>query len=128
MGSPLLLNVTEKQSDSGDAIYNVWSTKVLAFIQQTEYGDNINVKTKVDNEWKTKEGDKYYYWHIYGKNGKEEKNGKPIHFVKANHSGRQNINKYKFTFNIVIKDYNAKTINNAFILNNIEAKVFKETV
>lgn len=128
MGSPLLLNVTEKQSDSGDAIYNVWSTKVLAFIQQTKYGDNINVKTKVDNEWKTKEGDKYYYWHIYGKNGNEEKNGKPIHFVKANHSGRQNINKYKFTFNIVIKDYNAKAINNAFILNNIEAKVFKETV
>lgn len=128
MGSPLLLNVTEKQSDSGDAIYNVWSTKVLAFIQQTKYDDNINVKTKVDNEWKTKEGDKYYYWHIYGKNGNEEKNGKPIHFVKANHSGRQNINKYKFTFNIVIKDYNTKAINNAFILNNIKAKVFKETV
>lgn len=117
MGSPLV-NAAEKQGTD----YNVWSTKVLGFIQQTSYGDKINVKKEEYNEWKTKEGDEYYYWHIYG-NG-----GAPIHFVKANHSGRQNINKYKFTFNIVIKDYNTKAINNAFILNNIKAKVFKETV
>ena len=119
MGSPLI-DAAEKQGTN----YNVWSTKGLEFIQQTSYGDNINVKTNVFNEWeiKNKENDKYYYWHIYG-NG-----GAPTHFVKANHSGRQNINKYKFTFNIVIKDYNTKAINNAFILNNIKAKVFKETV
>ena len=119
MGSPLI-DAAEKQGTN----YNVWSTKGLEFIQQTSYGDKINVKTNVFNEWevKNKENDKYYYWHIYG-NG-----GAPTHFVKANHSGRQNINKYKFTFNIVIKDYNTKAINNAFILNNIKAKVFKETV
>lgn len=119
MGSPLI-DAAEKQGTN----YNVWSTKGLEFIQQTSYGDKINVKTNVFNEWevKNKENNKYYYWHIYG-NG-----GAPTHFVKANHSGRQNINKYKFTFNIVIKDYNTKTINNAFILNNIKAKVFKETV
>lgn len=117
MGSPLI-DAAEKQGTN----YNVWSTKVLDFIQQTSYGDKINVKTNAFNEWKIKEGNEYYYWHIYG-NG-----GAPTHFVKANHSGRQNINKYKFTFNIVIKDYNTKAINNAFILNNIEAKVFKETV
>lgn len=119
MGSPLI-DAAEKQGTN----YNVWSTKGLEFIQQTSYGDKINVKTNVFNEWevKNKENNKYYYWHIYG-NG-----GTPTHFVKANHSGRQNINKYKFTFNIVIKDYNTKAINNAFILNNIEAKVFKETV
>lgn len=117
MGSPLI-DAAEKQGTN----YNVWSTKVLDFIQQTSYGDKINVKTNAFNEWKIKEGNKYYYWHIYG-NG-----GAPTHFVKANHSGRQNINKYKFTFNIVIKDYNTKAINNAFILNNIKAKVFKETV
>lgn len=119
MGSPLI-DAAEKQGTN----YNVWGTKGLEFIQQTSYGDKINVKTNVFNEWgvKNKENDKYYYWHIYG-NG-----GAPTHFVKANHSGRQNINKYKFTFNIVIKDYNTKAINNAFILNNIKAKVFKETV
>ena len=119
MGSPLI-DAAEKQGTN----YNVWSTKGLEFIQQTSYGDKINVKTNVFNEWevKNKENNKYYYWHIYG-NG-----GTPTHFVKANHSGRQNINKYKFTFNIVIKDYNTKAINNAFILNNIKAKVFKETV
>lgn len=119
MGSPLI-DAAEKQGTN----YNVWSTKGLEFIQQTSYGDKINVKTNVFNEWevKNKENDKYYYWHIYG-NG-----GAPTHFIKANHSGRQNINKYKFTFNIVIKDYNTKAINNAFILNNIKAKVFKETV
>lgn len=121
MGSPLVLGVAEKDQEQ-DTNYNVWSTRGLEFIQQTSYGDNINVKTNAFNEWKTKEGNKYYYWHIYG-NG-----GAPTHFVKANHSGRQNINKYKFTFNIVIKDYNTKAINNAFILNNIKAKVFKETV
>lgn len=118
MGLPLI-DAAEKQG----ANYNVWSNKKLAFIQQTKYVDNINVKTNEFNEWKIKnENNEFYYWHIYG-NG-----GAPTHFVKANHSGRQNINKYKFTFNIVIKDYNTKAINNAFILNNIEAKVFKETV
>ena len=119
MGSPLI-DAAEKQGTN----YNVWSTKGLEFIQQTSYGDKINVKTNVFNEWKikNKENDKYYYWHIYG-NG-----GAPTHFVKADHSGRQNISNYKFTFNIVIKDYNTKAINNAFILNNIKAKVFKETV
>lgn len=118
MGLPLV-NAAEKQGTN----YNVWSNKKLAFIQQTEYGDNINVKTNEFNEWKIKnENNEFYYWHIYG-NG-----GAPTYFVNANHSGRQNINKYKFTFNIVIKDYNTKAINEAFILNNIKAKVFKETV
>ena len=119
MGSPLI-DAAEKQGTN----YNVWSTKGLEFIQQTSYGDKINVKTNVFNEWevKNKENDKYYYWHIYG-NG-----GKPTYFVKADHSGRQNISKYKFTFNIVVKDYNTKTINNDFISNNIVAKVFKKTV
>lgn len=117
MGSPLI-DAAEKQGTN----YNVWSTKGLEFIQQTSYGDKINVKTNVFNEWevKNKENDKYYYWHIYGKGGV------PTYFVKANHSGRQNISNYKFTFNIVIKDYNTKTINNDFISNNIVAKVFKE--
>ena len=117
MGSPLI--VADRRQGSN---YNVWSNKKLAFIQQTRYGNNINVKTNEFNEWKTKEGNSYYYWHIRG-NG-----GAPTYFVKANHSGRQNISKYKFTFNIVVKDYNTKTINNDFISNNIVAKVFKETV
>jgi len=114
-----LINAADKQGET----YNVWSNNKLEYIQQTSYGDNINVRTNEFNEWKIKNGDNYYYWHTYG-NG-----GAPTYFIDANrNSGRENINKYKFTFNIVIKDYNSKTINNAFILNNIKAKVFKEIV
>ncbi len=118
MEFPLFPKVTEKQGET----YNIWSDKKLKFVRQTFYGDNINVKTNEYNEWKIKNGDNHYYWHIYG-NG-----GEPIHFVPIDHSGRQNINKYKFTFNIVIKDYNNININNIFVLNNIKAKVFKEIV
>lgn len=116
MGFPLF-NTASKQG----LIYNVWSNNKLEYIQQTSYGDGINARTSAFNEWKTKDGDENYYWHTYGDGGA------PTYFIPANHNGRQNINKYKFTFNIVIKDYNNININNAFILNNIKAKVFKET-